>query len=61
MGKLDIDIWFEKRWYGDNNLFDGEGKIFVYVYFLWYGGDVYFDDDEKWIINIVKGKVLIYE
>lgn len=60
MGKLDIDIWFEKRWYGDNNLFDGEGKIFVYVYFLWYGGDVYFDDDEKWIINIVKGKVLIY-
>lgn len=60
MGKLDIDIWFEKRWYGDNNLFDGEGKIFVYVYFLWYGGDVYFDDDEKWIINIVKGRVLIY-
>lgn len=60
MGKLDIDIWFEKRWYGDNNLFDGEGKIFVYVYFLWYGGDVYFDDDEKWIINIVKGKVFIY-
>lgn len=60
MGKLDIDIWFEKRWYGDNNLFDGEGKIFVYVYFLWYGGDVYFDDDEKWIINIVKGKFLIY-
>lgn len=60
MGKLDIDIWFEKRWYGDNNLFDGEGKILVYVYFLWYGGDVYFDDDEKWIINIVKGKVLIY-
>lgn len=60
MGKLDIEIWFEKRWYGDNNLFDGEGKIFVYVYFLWYGGDVYFDDDEKWIINIVKGKVLIY-
>lgn len=59
MGKLDIDIWFEKRWYGDNNLFDGEGKIFVYVYFLWYGGDVYFDDDEKWIINIVKGKVLV--
>lgn len=57
---MDIDIWFEKRWYGDNNLFDGEGKIFVYVYFLWYGGDVYFDDDEKWIINIVKGKVLIY-
>lgn len=55
---FDIKLSFVEGFYGDIWLVDGFGGEFVYVFFFLGGkgeedfvGDVYFDDEDKFVIN----------
>lgn len=43
-----IEIYFLSWNHGDNDPFDGPGRILAHAYFPIYGGNVHFDDSEIW-------------
>ncbi|XP_022670445.1 stromelysin-3-like isoform X2 [Varroa jacobsoni] len=50
-GSVHIDIQFVKGEHGDGDPFQGAGGTLAHAFFPRYGGDVHFDDAEKWTIN----------
>lgn len=50
-GEADIDIRFEQGEHGDGDPFDGLDNTLAHAYFPEFGGDVHFDDDEKWTLD----------
>ena len=58
-GKVHIEIRFEKGRHGDEDDFDGRGGTLAHAFFPIYGGDVHFDDDERWTDNFDSGTNLL--
>ena len=58
-GKVHIEIRFEKGRHGDEDDFDGRGGTLAHAFFPIYGGDVHFDDDERWTDNFESGTNLL--
>ena len=57
-GTSDIEISFERRSHGDNYPLDGPGLALAHAFVPSRdstGGDLHFDDDEKWAIGNSKG------
>ncbi|XP_013776805.2 matrix metalloproteinase-15-like [Limulus polyphemus] len=54
-GDVHITIMFESREHGDGDPFDGVGQTLAHAFFPQHGGDVHFDDDEKWTIDSYNG------
>ncbi|ODM96445.1 Stromelysin-3 [Orchesella cincta] len=47
-GKVNIVIKFEKEYHGDDEPFDGKGKMTAHAYYPNFGGSIHFDADESW-------------
>ena len=58
-GKVHIEIRFERGRHGDEDDFDGQGGTLAHAFFPIYGGDVHFDDDERWTDNFDSGTNLL--
>ena len=58
-GKVHIEIRFERGRHGDEDDFDGRGGTLAHAFFPIYGGDVHFDDDERWTDNFDSGTNLL--
>lgn len=56
---VDIEVKFVTRDHGDDNPFDGPGKVLAHAFFPQYGGDIHFDDDETYTSESTKGTNLL--
>ncbi|XP_076309995.1 stromelysin-3-like [Tachypleus tridentatus] len=54
-GSVHIIIMFTSKEHGDGDPFDGVGQTLAHAFFPQHGGDVHFDDDEKWTIDSYNG------
>ncbi|XP_065345987.1 matrix metalloproteinase-2-like isoform X1 [Cloeon dipterum] len=54
----DIEVGFYERRHNDNYAFDGEGQVLAHAFFpgSGMGGDVHFDDEEKWHLSTSQNK-----
>lgn len=53
-GRVDMDIMFASRAHGDNNPFDGPGRVLAHAFHpgnAAISGDLHFDADEPWIAS----------
>ncbi|KAI1724188.1 matrixin domain-containing protein [Ditylenchus destructor] len=57
-GPAHIEILFASGDHGDGEPFDGRGQTLAHAFFPRYGGQIHFDDDEKWTTPERQGKGL---
>ncbi|CAJ0583174.1 unnamed protein product, partial [Mesorhabditis spiculigera] len=50
-GRVHIEIVFAENGHGDDEPFDGRGKILAHAFFPRFGGDIHFDDAENWALD----------
>lgn len=56
----DIDIRFESGLHpGCERPFDGPNGVLAHAYYPKFGGDVHFDDEERWSVNKKGGRKLL--
>lgn len=57
--KVDIDILFGRGNHGDDAHFDGPSGVLAHAFFPQFGGDVHFDEDERWTSKSYSGTNLL--
>lgn len=48
VSKPKVDVRFEVGEHGDGDPFDGPGGVLAHAYYPLFGGDLHFDEEERW-------------